>query len=305
MQPEQMGLKNKNKFNHKGWLKGIGISILVLALILYLGLPAVMGIAAVLPTRAAVGQPPQGFEAVSLRAEDGVTLQAWYRPAANGRAIILLHGAGGSRASVRAYAEMLASHAYGVLAVDLRGHGESEGKTNRLGWKGSLDVGAAVDFLLARGEVQSIGWLGTSMGAEVLLGAAARYPSITAMVADGATRRSIDELLALESERPLVRNFTARVMFTTVRLLSGESPPQPLLDAMLEAESTHFLFIAAGSTAQEVAFNELFLAALGNRAALWIAPETKHVQAFRQYPGEYEQRVIEFFDAALSGTPTP
>ena len=44
---------------------------------------------------------------------------------------------------------------------------------------------------------------------------------MTAIVADGATRRSVDELLALPSERPLVRNFTARVMYAAVRILMG------------------------------------------------------------------------------------
>jgi len=251
----------------------------------------------VLPVRAYVGYPPQGFEEVTLQAEDGVELKAWHRPAKNGTAIILLHGASSSRESVRSYAEMLARHRYGVLMVDLRGHGESKGKINRLGWQGTLDVGAAVKFLEGRSEVQAMGGLGISMGAEVLLGAASQYPSITAIAADGATRRSVEELLALESERPLVRNFTARVMYATVRLFSGQKPPKPLLDSMIESGSTRFLFIAGGGNKLEVAFNEMFAEMLGSRADLWIAPEAEHVQAFRQYPAEYEQRVIAFFDS--------
>jgi pimeloyl-ACP methyl ester carboxylesterase len=195
---------------------------------------------------------------------------------------------------------MLAHHGYGVLAVDLRGHGESKGRMNRLGWQGTLDVGAAVEFLEGRSEVQSIGGLGLSMGGEVLLGAASQYPAITAIVADGATRRSTGELLALESERPLVRSFTARVMYATVRLLSGQKPPKPLLDSMIESRSTKFMLIAGGGNQLEVAFNEMFTERLGNRAALWIAPEAEHVQAFHQFPAEYEQRVIEFFDSVLS-----
>ena len=51
------------------------------------------------------------------------------------------------------------------------------------------------------------------------------------IAADGATTRSLDELLALPSERPLVRNFTARVMYAAVQILSGETPPVPLLDS--------------------------------------------------------------------------
>src|SRR5690606_19488500 len=168
-------------------------------------------------------------------------LKGWYRAPANGAAILLLHGAGSSRESVRPYATFLVRHGYGVLALDLRGHGESAGKTNKLGWQGTRDVGAAVAFLQDRDEVQAIGGLGLSMGGEVLLGAAADYPAIGAIVADGATRRCTAELRALESERPLVRNFTARVWYAIVGLLTGEAPPRPLLDAMLASPSTRFL----------------------------------------------------------------
>jgi dienelactone hydrolase len=160
-------------------------------------------------------------------------------------------------------------------------------------------VGAALSFLHRRPEVQDIGGLGISLGGEALLGAASQYPAIRAIVADGATRRSTGELLALPSERPLVRNFTARVMFAAVQLFSGESPPLPLLDSMLAASSTRFLLIAAGNNAMETAFNQHFAVTLGDRASLWIAPETEHTGALSRYPQEYEQRVIEFFDSAL------
>jgi len=292
----------KQRSKIKRILRGIGIGLGILVLLLYLGLPIGVGISAVVPARATVGGPPEGFEAVALQTADGVQLQGWYRApsAETGAVIILLHGAGGSRESVRPYAEMLAGHGYGILALDLRGHGESEGKTNRLGWQGTPDVGAAVDFLQGRPEVQAIGGLGISMGAEVLLGAASAYPAIQAIAADGATRRCTEELLALPAERPLVRNFTARVMYATVQLLSGERPPSPLLQSMTAAESAQFLQIAGGANELEVAFNQLFKDTLGERATLWVAPEAEHTTAYSLYPQEYEQRLIEFFAGALA-----
>lgn len=280
-------------------LRGIALGLAILLGLLYLGLPAGMGIAAVFPTRAKVGDPPVGFAEVTLQASDGVELHAWYAPPANGAVILLLHGAGGSRDSVRGYAQMLARRGFGVLALDLRGHGRSQGQTNRLGWQGTLDVEAAVQFLLERPEVRSIGGLGISMGGEVLLGAASACPALLAIAADGATRRSTQELLALETERPLVRSFTARVMYATVRLLSYQPPPKPLYQSMLDSRQTQYLLIAAGSSDLEVAFNRLFAGGLGARADLWIAPQVSHTAAFSAYPREYEQRVIAFFTRTL------
>jgi uncharacterized protein len=273
------------------------IGIIILAF--YLVLPIGIAISAVFPIKEAVGAPPAGFDAVTLHTADNETLAGWYLPPSNGAVIILIHGAGGSREGLRPYAQMLARHGYGVLALDLRGHGASSGKTNRFGWSSTLDVGAAVHYLQDLQEVKHIGGLGLSMGAEVLLGAVSDYPALTAVVADGATRRSVQELLALPTERPLYRNFTARVMFTSVQVLSGEQPPKPLLDSMVEAKSTRFFWIAAGTNALEVEFNKLFAEILGPHGSLWIASGVSHTGAINRYPAEYEQRVVDFFDRTL------
>lgn len=291
-------------------LKWLGIGLVVVIVALYVLLPIGVGIAVVLPMKDSVGDPPQGFEEVTLTTGDDVTLAGWYAPPpadpaeggapVSGAVIILIHGAGGSRESMRKQAAMLLEHGYGVLAIDLRGHGESDGRTNRLGWQGTRDVGAAVSFLSGRDEVTAIGALGSSLGGEVALGAASTYPQITAIAADGATRRTLDEQLALSSERPLVRNYVSRVMFATVRVLSGEKPPKPLLDSMIEAESTRFFLIAGGANNQEVKYNELFVEKVGERATLWVAPGAKHTGAYGRFPEEYEQRVLAFFDSAFA-----
>lgn len=281
-------------------LRWIAILIPVVIVVLYLVVPAGFGVYVVFPYKESVGAPPKGFSEVSLTAEDGVKLAAWYAPPANGAAILLLHGAGGSREGVRGHAAMLREHGYGVLALDLRGHGESGGHTNRLGWQGTRDVRAAVTYLQEQPEVTAIGGLGLSLGGEVLLGAASDVPALRAIVADGATQRSLDELRALPSERSLWRNFTARVMFATVQLLSGDDPPKPpLLESMIQAEGTAFLLIAAGRDAQEVDFNTLFAETVGARATLWVAPDASHTGAFKRYSDEYEGRVAGFFDAVL------
>lgn len=285
--------------SHPRLLRVLIAVLLVILAGLYLILPAAYGLAAVIPGKQTVGAPPQGFSEVAITTEDNIVLAGWYSPPANGAVILLLHGAGGSREQLRHLAQMLVSHGYGMLALDTRGHGASGGKTNRLGWQGSRDVAASVGFLKAQPDIQQIGALGLSMGGEILLGASAENPDITAIAADGATRRCIEELLALPSEKPLVRNFTARVMFAVVQILSNEKPPEPLLDSMIKAKETHFLLITGGAETQEVEFNKLFANAVGARAELWVAPNAPHVGAYSLYPDEYQQRVIDFFHKTL------
>lgn len=275
--------------------------VLLAVLAVYLVLPVAFGIFAVLPLREEVGAPPEGFREVTLTTGDGIALESWYAPPENGAAIILIHGAGSSREAMRPYVAMLVRHGYGVLALDMRGHGRSAGPTNRFGWEGTRDVEAAVGFLENQGGVDAIGGMGLSLGGEVLLGAASEYPQVAAIVADGATQRSTGELLALESERPLYRSFVTRVMYAVVEVASGTEPPVPLLDSMAAAKSTGFLLIAGGNEPREIAFSEVFVETVGERAGLWIAPDAGHTGAFGRHPGEYEERVIAFFDAALLG----
>jgi pimeloyl-ACP methyl ester carboxylesterase len=281
-------------------LRWIVFLVTAVIVVLYFAMPIGFAVSVVLPYQETVEAPLAGFETVTLPTDDRVELAAWYKPPSNGAVIIVLHGAGGSREGMRSHIDLLTRHGYGVLALDLRGHGGSEGRTNRFGWQGTRDVGTAINFLRSRDEVKAIGGLGSSLGGEVLLGAASTYPEIKAIVADGATTRSLDELLALPSEQPLHRNFTARVMYAAVQILSGETPPTPLLDSMIAAPMTSYLLIAGGDNQREVAFNELFAAAVSDRAELWIAPDAPHTGAFGRYPAEYEQRVIAFFDRVMA-----
>lgn len=288
----------RNLFSKRRFMRVIGLVLLLALIVLYIGFPTVMAVAAVMPDKAVVGEAPDGFEAIMLTTDDDVQLGAWYADPTNGAAIILVHGAGSGRESMRSYAAMLHAHGFGVLAISMRGYGDSEGQINRLGWQGTHDIGAAVDFLTARDEVNFIGGLGLSNGGEVLLGAASQYPIIQAIVADGSTFRCPAEYAALPMNRYLYRNFTHNVFSFMVGVFSGDAAPEtPMLDSIQAAETTSFLFIAAGNDDDESAFNETFYAAASDRSSLWVVPEVGHTGGFGRYPDEYERRVIDFFQS--------
>jgi len=277
------------------------VAIVVVALVaVYLIFPAILGFIATRSRQAVVGEPPEGFQTVALTTEDQIELAAWYAPPTNGAVIVLIHGAGQSRDSIRPYAAMLAKHDFGILAFDLRGHGESGGNTNLFGWNGARDVAAALRYLQGQEEVTSIGGLGLSLGGEVLLGAASAYPALQAIASDGATHRSFEDMYSLPLERPFYRHFVTRVMYSAAQVFSGDTPPSPtILESIQAAETTQLLLIAAGGNSAEVNYNSMFAEAVGDRATLWIVPDIGHVEAFSRFPQEYEQRVVGFFQEML------
>ena len=267
---------------------------------LYIGFPAVMAVGVILPIGTNAGDPPAGFTDVTLTTRDDVQLAAWYAEPNNGNVIILLHGSGSGRQNVRNHATMLREHGFGVLAVNLRGHGDSDGQTNRLGWNGTSDVGAAVDFLTGREEVEHIGGLGLSMGGEVLLGAASEYPVIEAVVAEGATYRSVDEYTSLPSNRPFHRNMTHHIFSFMVRTFSGDTPPgTTIMDSLEATKDTEFFFIAAGNENEEIVYNEMFQTAVNDRGDLWIVPNAGHIQGLTRQRDAYDWRIVAFFTTAF------
>jgi dienelactone hydrolase len=131
-------------------------------------IPAALLAAAPIPAFASPapvhGAVPEG---VQIKTSDGQNLEAtFYRPAARSPGALLVHDAGASRGQLEPIAERLSKQGFGVLLVDLRGHGAS--KSPRLDWdklseserKGTWsfaprDLDAAAAWLLGQPTIHS------------------------------------------------------------------------------------------------------------------------------------------------------
>lgn len=118
---------------------------------------------------------------ITLRTEDGVTLRgAEYGGGTRG--VVLVHGEGRSAGDWTWLAEKLATRGHRVVAVDLRGHGESDGSVAEEDWsKMVADVRAAVAHLRGRGATELV-LVGSRVGANLALNAAAVEPAVTGLV---------------------------------------------------------------------------------------------------------------------------
>jgi alpha-beta hydrolase superfamily lysophospholipase len=111
-------------------------------------------------------------ERVTLRTEDGISLAAtWYEPSARpAPAVILVHMLQRSRKDWDGFGSRLASEGIGALAIDLRGHGESQGAAGENLAVLLEDIKAARRHLAARFDVNHarIGLAGASAGANLV-----------------------------------------------------------------------------------------------------------------------------------------
>jgi uncharacterized protein len=275
----------------------VAVPAALVAVIFVLG-PIGLGIVETHKWREPIGaRPGAAYQDVAFQATDGLDLAGWYRPSQNGAAVLLVHGGGGDRTGAVAHAEMLARHGYGVLVYDARGRGESDGAPNNYGWDWGKDVAGALSFLQEREDVESdrIGALGLSTGADVLIEVAARRKDLGAVVSDGAAAGSFEDWHRLRGTE--VGLPVGWVMFTTMRVLSGDPPGPPLEDLIARVDAPTLL-ISAGAT-EEREFNVLYDDAAGNGVEHWNLPDAHHTAAIRDEPVEYERRVAGFFEENL------
>jgi pimeloyl-ACP methyl ester carboxylesterase len=282
---------------HRGtWRsRALGYPASLLAAVFVLA-PIALGIVATHKWREPVGAPPSAaYRDVAFEATDGLDLRGWYRPSRNGAAVLVVHGGSSDRKGSVAHAEMLAGHGYGVLLYDARGRGESDGSENNYGWDWAKDIDGALAFLHRQEGIERIGAVGLSTGADVLLEVAAERDDLAAVVADGAAAGSFQDWQNLRgTELGSVPGF---VMFSTIRVLSGDAPGTPLMDAVRRIDEPTLL-ISAGE-ADERNANLRYDAVAGGAVEHWNLPEADHTRAIRQEPEVYEQRVVGFLNAAL------
>ena len=236
------------------------------------------------------------YENVIVTTDDGLALTASYVPSRNRAAVVLFPGASRSEE-----ARMLLAHGYGVLLLDPRGQGGSEGDTVR--WAGDQDVLAGAAYLQQRPDVDAdrVGALGFSIGGEMLLRAAARSETIQAVVSEGAGER-VGETDVSGIARLLVDPSQA-VMTAATTVFSNHKPPPPIVNRIGAIAPRPVLLIYADpGIGGESTRQPMYYSAAGQPKSIWKVPGADHTGGIDAEPVEYERRVVDFLDAALLPT---
>jgi uncharacterized protein len=238
------------------------------------------------------------YASVKVRTSDGLELAASYVPSKNRAAVILFPGATRS-----AQARMLIRHGYGVLLLDPRGQGRSEGDTVR--WAGDRDLIGAVGYLRSRPDVDPdrIGGFGFSVGGELLLEAAAQSGGLKAVVSEGAGIRLGEGLTEGEGLSRLelaLWNPASVVMTAAATVFSNHGPPPAIVDRIgrITPRAVYLIYADPGMGGEKTRQPRFFDAA-GQPKAIWKVPGSAHTGGIHARPGEYERRVVGFFDDAL------
>jgi alpha-beta hydrolase superfamily lysophospholipase len=250
-----------------------------------------------------VGTHPEEFD---VRAADGVLLRGWKVRAVkpNGNWVLLFHGQADNRAGVVGQAQLVLQAGYGVLMMDARAHGASEGPTATYGWLERNDSKAVVEALKAAEHPRHLFALGESMGAGIALQSAAVEPRIEAVVAEASfadLREASYDYAGLQRYPLLGMTLFAPGAWTMVyhgELAAGFPAGEVSPERAVAARPFPVLLIC---DAEDVVLpcrhtKRIYEAARGPKQ-MWVVPRAFHSAALGYEPAEFRRRVLEFFAA--------
>ncbi len=109
---------------------------------------------------------------VTLGTKDNIKISGNFYPKETNKGIILLHAYKEDKNAWNFFIDQLRKEGYNVLAIDLRGHGESELDLKTMNAQDYnnmiLDVQAAFDYLIEK-NIQEVSLIGASIGANIAL----------------------------------------------------------------------------------------------------------------------------------------
>jgi fermentation-respiration switch protein FrsA (DUF1100 family) len=294
------------------WLKAAVAILVPFAAMYVLGWPILESYRLAHPPRhkwtlnaADVGRP---VERVTFQASDGIQIAGWFVPGSgDGAAIAVSHGSHANGPGTYPGVAFLNDAGYHVLVYDHRAHGQSEGRTTTLGPREVYDLRGAVAYLRSRPDAdpERIGAMGCSMGAGVVIGAAAVDPAIKAIVAE-SVYADMGELWTrfgyVGIKGTSIHWSWGGVMRGATRLWTGYPVASFKPEALISQISPRPVLIVHGehdNGATTVADARRLFVAAGDPKELWIVPGAGHCSAHALFPEEYEQRVLAFFDRTL------
>lgn len=241
------------------------------------------------------------YEDVSFQSNDGLTLKGWWIPAKNSeRTIIFSHGYGLNRStsgfSVFRLAAFLHQAGYNILVYDFRNSGESEGTMASIAQKEQYDVLAAIDFVKEEKQAKQIVLMGWSMGASASLLAGSQSDDVVAIIADSPFAKLDTYLQDSFTHWTKLPRFVGKLFypFSTLNPFGFRAKNVRPLQAVKEAKQKSILLIHAKndptiSYQESVKIKEVY-----PLAEFWNPDDGLHIESYRVYPTEYEQRVLQF-----------
>jgi pimeloyl-ACP methyl ester carboxylesterase len=254
----------------------------------------------------------QNFVVLDESTGKKISLAAWWIPSANpsARCAILLHGYADAKVGSIAWAPLLRGLGFNVLAIDLRAHGQSEGKYCTAGYYERQDVSQVIEQI--RGErpeqTREMVLFGASLGAAVAAATAAGRDDLFAVVLESSFA-DYSHAIAHQADRiGLPGAFFQRLaLWAAQRMARCDFSAVRPVDLIPQIKCPVMMICYRNDPFVPAADLESLRAAAGRgeQDTFWEIDGVHHLLGLANDPAEYSRRVAEFFEKTARIVPSP
>ena len=245
------------------------------------------------------------FQVIDQHNGRPLNLVAWWMPTddsrAQGRCVILVHGYADAKVGAIAWAPLFHEAGYHILAIDLRGHGESEGKVTTAGYFERHDLNQVIDQLRQRfpNQTRELMLFGISMGAAVVAATAVMRDDLSAVILESPyvdfRQAAAAHGMLMGLPLPWLQKSSIRLAQKLTGADFGEVRPVDLIPRI----SCPLMVIQSGEDplVRPVEMDALQAAVDSRHGALseyWRIAGAGHVLGMAADPMEYERRIQSF-----------
>ena len=243
------------------------------------------------------------YEEVTFASKDGTRLSGWFIPAV-GKAsgtVVHFHGNAQNMTAHFGFVHWLPAAGFNLFVFDYRGYGKSAGSANRLGlYEDSL---AALDYIRSRPGIDQdkLVVLGQSLGGANAIAAVASRPAgtVRAMAIDSAFASYREIVRDKIGEMPLLA--LLRTPLASLLIGNDLSP-----DTFVASIAPTPLLLIHGTADPVVPYShgQRLFALAREPKQFWTIDGGEHTAAFADPGSVYCQRLVTFFDEALTAATT-